>query len=134
MKLWEAMLNGAKLGCQVFGKLSDGEGGTCALGAVMVGIGTRPSAFSADLTTMEYPELMAPATVCIACGEPPRAGGELDLTLWGLIVHLNNDHRWSRQRIAEWLANRELKVTPLVKARKTEQVVESPLSTQEVMR
>lgn len=106
MKLWEAMLEGAKAGPQLFGSLSDGNGGTCAMGAVMKGGGLEVLFHSIEVESSlvtRFPELhenaVCPEDACYICH------GNV---LLNVIVTLNDDHRWSRQRIAEWLANREL--------------------------
>jgi hypothetical protein len=33
----------------------------------------------------------------------PEAGCRKQLLLDSLIIHLNDDHRWSRERIADWV-------------------------------
>jgi hypothetical protein len=113
MKLWQAMLEGAKLGPQVFGHANSdkGDGGTCAIGAVCkaVGVSNAEMVWNNGLNNL-YPELLS-ASNCPQCENKGFEywGFWYEFNLQRVIVHLNNDHRWSRQRIAEWLANRELK-------------------------
>ena len=114
MKLWEAMLKGAKMGPQLFNEQRDGRGGSCAYGALILGLdGPVEYAIDEPCLIWSFPELAYPC----ACPAGPCASYTSGQTLYknapgilqDVIVHLNNDHMWSRQRIAEWLANRELK-------------------------
>lgn len=101
MKLWEAMLEGAKKGPQLFGVSLLPSGESCAFGAIYLGAGINPHR---ERLQDHFPELDR-ETIC------PEADHRN--TLSGVIVHLNDEHNWSRQRIAEWLANRELKFKPM---------------------
>lgn len=102
LKLSDAIRLGAMLGPQVFGKSfsGTGDGGSCALGAADLAIGrTRlldafPWAFKPvkqtvplDLIPDDYP-----------CPED-------NLTF--LIAYLNDHKRWTRERIADWVASLE---------------------------
>lgn len=110
MKLWEAMLAGAKAGAQLFGRRHDDHGGSCALGAIEIASGDGKMAESS------FKELDGKHVTCIECGRDLLACSGISSytrTLAGQVAHLNNDHRWSWQRIAEWLANRELKFKPI---------------------
>lgn len=84
-----------RLGCllrplQAFGTIADTRGGVCALGAMMFGFGADGMGFHvARVTVSDLP--------CPACG---RIRGAADLFT---PAHLNDDHRWSRERIADWL-------------------------------
>jgi len=80
--LAEAILRGSKLGPQCFGKMYIKEA-TCALGASEKGgyRGTIP---------LDDP--------CLVCG----GRGPFNRGL-SLIPHLNDDHRWTREAIADWL-------------------------------
>lgn len=106
MRLWQAMLAGAKLGHQVFGTWSDGSGGTCAMGAVMLGCGYVISGhdwYEAFQGVRErFPELALHADCPV--DEHCTAHGKVSPTLMEVIMHLNDRHHWSRQRIAEWLS------------------------------
>lgn len=123
MKLWEAMLKGAKKGPQLFNTqgIGDGSGGSCAYGAIVAGFGYRLPSEMDEV----FPELNSSAT----CPEGPcdyfTSAGRRFLcspdSVGRAIVHLNNDHRWSRQRIAEWLANRDLKFKPMDAAQVAEE-------------
>ena len=107
MRLWQAMLVGAQRGPQVFGTWGDGHGGTCAMGAVMCGIGCEIDDvwnFNPFTQVREtFPELKLFAD----CPDGQDCGNDTHLqplTLMEVIMHLNDRHKWSRQRIAEWLS------------------------------
>jgi hypothetical protein len=89
MKLSEAIRLGALLHPQLFGafNLIERETGhilrTCAIGAA--------SAAGYDTTRLGNSSV----TQCPAC---QLRGG-----VAGIIAHLNDDHRWTRERIADWV-------------------------------
>lgn len=95
--LSKAMRAGAKLKPQAFGEYTDGVG-TCALGAANEGAGlstdyTRtPDAWLATLHAID--EMPCPECGCGAADD-------------SLIVHLNDWHRWTRERIATFVARLE---------------------------
>jgi hypothetical protein len=111
MKLWEHMLNGAKQGPQVFNAFFGIDEGSCAMGAVAksTGIASFRLADGEDLCQM-FPELRKYAE-CPEKNDNCIINHYYRYSLSNVIVCLNDHHRWSRQRIAEWLANRELKFT-----------------------
>lgn len=91
MKLSEEIRLGAMLRPQAFGHLI-ADGATCAIGAACEAIGQLCCGFPVQ---WEWAHSQAPVT-CLACAKP----------IWSValtIVHLNNDHRWTRERIADWL-------------------------------
>lgn len=106
MKLYEAMLKGAKQGPQVFGEWSNGGTGTCAMGAVMLGCGFQINSHDwydgFVIVRNLYPELGEPAECPIS--STCRHCDGFDPSLMDVIMHLNDKHEWSRQRIAEWLS------------------------------
>ena len=78
--------------------------GTCALGAAAVAIGKAPESLTEfrdsdpyqDLTE-RFPEPHADMRDC------PEKGCQLHHTTTLLVTHLNDDHQWTRERIADWL-------------------------------
>lgn len=106
MRLYQAMLEGSKRTYQAFGTWHDGDGGTCAMGAVMTGLGYVINAHdwyeAFKRMQSEFPELMNDAS-CPECGPIASMWGKVP-TLMDVIMHLNDRHKWSRQRIAEWLS------------------------------
>lgn len=94
-----------RLGCllapvQVFIAESDGSGGACAMGAMRLGFGGHDNGISVSDT---------PAFVAAKCAAKARFGPDKfgpcpDCGRAATDVpHLNDDHRWSRERIADWL-------------------------------
>jgi hypothetical protein len=93
MKLSEAIRLGAMMKPQGFGLGSGNRKAerTCALGA----------AYEAGNVTGSWPSLVqafpivkeAEEQACPACGE----------TQDGLIAHINDHHRWTREEIADWV-------------------------------
>jgi hypothetical protein len=84
---------------QSFGTYFGPEGGSCALGAAYEGIyllprdvqGTRPKRLDRFFDCLENVSRRCPA------------GCRKQVPIAAMIVHLNDDHRWSRERIAAWL-------------------------------
>lgn len=107
MELSDAIKAGAKLHPQAFGLLVTRRKGeivaTCALGAALQAAGC-----SVDHLTETFP-LLASGKLW---PEPPCGCfpvGHLAATVDMLITHLNDDHRWTRERIAAWVRHLERK-------------------------
>ena len=96
MRLSEAIRLGAMIRGQAFGFFFQ-DGQSCAFGAALEAVGTPYGAWelAADVIRDRWPWTWARVAACPDCGEsePVRV----------LIAHLNNDHRWTRARIAEWV-------------------------------
>lgn len=106
MNLSEAIRLGCKMTkptCNKYIELGGGEIKACALGAASVSLGhdyCRPR-HMANALTEAYPFLAERSPVrCPDC-EPNNYRYILPLRL--MITHLNDDHRWTRERIADWL-------------------------------
>lgn len=102
MKLSEAIREGAKLRPQAFGEYLK-AGGTCALGAAYEALCVaedRPvrTWFSEGIHPWETLLLALMDGPCPACGY---------LHYENQIVHLNDTHKWTRERIADWVATQE---------------------------
>ena len=101
MRLSEAIRLGAMSRPQAFGIFfSKDTGGTCALGAALEAIGgldeDDPLSVKHNLLLRRrFPVLLQPLS-CPACGGD-IGGDEMSL------AHLNDTHKWSRERIADWL-------------------------------
>jgi hypothetical protein len=89
MKLSEAISLGAMLSPQAFGFLEDAQGRRCALGAAKAATGG-----STNYTEWKWAYR---GVNCPECGEVKPC----------VISHLNDCHRWPRQRIAEWVSTVE---------------------------
>ena len=96
----EAILSGAeRRPRQSFGTYFGPEGGSCALGAAYDGVyrlpesvrGTHPTRMDRFFHCLENVSKRCPA------------GCRKQVPIAALIVHLNDDHRWTREQIADWL-------------------------------
>src|ERR1041384_7086595 len=112
MRLSEAIRLGALLKAQGFGRYgvrADGPTAvrTCALGAAADAIGmldrlmpvddravvSLASAFPAEWHLLEESVIGSACPVC----------GAVHQTLAGVIAHVNDRHRWTREAIADWI-------------------------------
>jgi hypothetical protein len=94
MSLPDAIREGSKRRPQTRGSLFGSEG-SCALGAALEGAGLNDHDMG-KLVSL-YPELiLAKDIACPQC-EVPLGG--LDM----VIIHLNDDEGWSREKIADWI-------------------------------
>lgn len=101
----EAIREGAKLHPQGFKKFYE-DGRTCAFGAGMQAVASDELFAHFSICYDTYPYLNAD-DVTRSC--PGGCGLFLD-TLAVAIFHLNDDHRWSREQIADWLSEEEEKL------------------------
>lgn len=109
----EAIREGAPLRPQGFG-WTFAEGRTCSIGAGLEAMGclewhtqSDPSDASYQAINASYPYLMAARP--IFCSQPCGEGSN-KATLYSHIVHLNDDHKMSREAIADWLEREEEKL------------------------
>ena len=101
-ELAEAIRDGMRRrGAQAFGDYFDGHGRSCALGAAYDGMYRLP----AD-TGVARPHQLDRLFNCLenTVRRCPEEDCRKRLALGVIIVHLNDDHRWSRERIAGWVA------------------------------
>jgi hypothetical protein len=90
MKPSEALRLGSLNTRQIFGALEDGFGGFCALG-----------------TIMNVMRDAKPVPLDVPLGVPCGCVSQLARP-WSIVVHLNDEHRWSRGEIADWLESEGL--------------------------
>jgi hypothetical protein len=98
-ELAEFIRAGSTRGPQCFGSYFDEKGGSCALGAVYEGVYHLPrhhGKLVPDHLERLFRCLDQVMKVC------PQ-GCTKRLPLAPMIVHLNDDHRLTREQIAEWL-------------------------------
>ena len=100
-ELAEFIRAGSSRGPQCFGSYFDEKGGSCALGAVYEGVYHLPREHGKLV-----PDHLERLFRCLdemtkRC--PDHHECKKRLPLASMIVHLNDDHRWSREQIAEWL-------------------------------
>lgn len=105
MQLSEAIRLGAMLRPQAFGFYFE-AGKSCAFGAAAEASGTTSGAWGrADLQIRgQWPWVFTTRARCPACLEPHHVRR--------IVAHLNNDHRWTRERIADWVESYERCVQP----------------------
>lgn len=99
--LAEAILEGSRRRAeQAFGHYFEGHGRSCALGAAYDGMYHLPSE-----TGAAKPHQLDRLFDCLEnrVRRCPEAGCPKRLALGAIIVHLNDDHRWDRERIAHWV-------------------------------
>ena len=90
---------GSSRGHQCFGSYFDEKGGSCALGAVYEGVYHLPRAHGKLI-----PDHLERLFRCLdEVTKPCPLGCKKRLPLASMIVHLNDDHLWTREQIAAWL-------------------------------
>lgn len=100
MKLSEAMRRGARMGPQAFGRWQTTGGGGCALVSTMNGCGIKVEADMPAIWSMAHLIKMFPElTRIVKCSACIDSVYPLDLA----IIHMNDYHHWSRERIAGWI-------------------------------
>jgi hypothetical protein len=106
MKLSDAMRLGAMTGPQLFREMRDDvSGGSCALGAAAFAAGVDCCLW---IPTQKLPTEWrwidaasgGQRGTCPACDEPL-------LDVQSVILALNDQHRWTREQIADWVATIE---------------------------
>ena len=104
MRLSEAIRLGAMLKRQAFGAIEDEDGNTCALGAAYDAIGElhRGQGYDWSWACRRFPVLKVldgsrGRPKCFLCGTFVES----------IIPHLNDFHRWTRERIADWIQTLE---------------------------
>ena len=95
---------------QCFGSYFDERGGSCALGAAYDGMYEMPreAREPGEIVPRNLERLFhCLEDVVKKCPEKiaaPEVQCRKKLPLGAMIVHLNDDHGWSREQIAEWLS------------------------------
>ena len=107
-ELARAILTGAeRRPKQSFGAYFDGAGGSCALGAAYEGIYLLPRNVG-EAT----PQRMDRFFHCLEnVSRRCPAGCRKQIPIGAMIVHLNDDHLWTREQIADWLEHPPTSVT-----------------------
>jgi hypothetical protein len=111
MLLSEAIRLGGATTKQCTGRLGtvvQGELHTCAMGSAMYAVGELladgqiPNDYIHGVDEFLYRHWPEEASVTVECPECRGWG-----TMVGVILHLNDLHRWTRERIADYVATRE---------------------------
>jgi hypothetical protein len=97
MRLSEAIQLGAMMTSQAFRTLFRGDG-ACALGAALLAVGVAPEQAGRSVRE-RWPWAFAVSVNCPSCGRSHL--------ICQVIVHLNDDHRWNREKIGAWVAGIE---------------------------
>lgn len=100
-ELAQAILDGAhRRPDQAFGEYFEGSRASCALGAAYEGMYRLPR--QADGVRPKHLERLFDCleNTLRSCPE----GCRKRLALGAMILHLNDDHHWTRERIAAWVA------------------------------
>jgi hypothetical protein len=98
-ELAEFIRAGSSRGPQCFGSYFDEKGGSCALGAVYEGVYHLPRNHGKLIPDHLERLFRCLDEVTKRCPQ----GCSKRLPLASMIVHLNDDHRLTREQIAEWL-------------------------------
>lgn len=95
MKVSEAIRLGLKYApIQAFGGMRPTMDSACAIGTAVLGANGAATRFT-DISALVYNK-------CPACGPTCNSVWEFS-KLYGVVIHLNDNVRWSRERIADWL-------------------------------
>jgi len=97
MKLSEAIRLGAMMMPQAFRTLLTDDG-ACALGAALLAVGAQPEE-AVRSALNRWPWASTVSADCPRCGR--------SRTVFRVITHLNDRHRWTREQIAKWVAGIE---------------------------
>lgn len=101
-ELAEFIRNGAlRRPDQAFGEYYSGRNASCALGAAYEAMYRLPRDPGKAHPTRDLDWFFECLDRVKAC---PHEGCRKKLFLAALLVHLNDDHRWSREQIADWLS------------------------------
>lgn len=93
MKLSEAILLGAMMKPQAVRALFNHDG-ACALGGALLAVGATGEPALGSVRN-RWPGVFTVSADCPSCG---RSG-----PVFGVITHLNDNHRWAREQIARWV-------------------------------
>src|SRR5918994_57756 len=94
MRLSEAIRLGAMMRPQAFRTLLTDDG-AYAFGAALLAVGARPEE-AVPSALDRWPWASTVSADCPGCGR--------SRTLFRVITHLNDRHRWTREQIAKWVA------------------------------
>jgi len=87
---------------QAFGDYYTGTTASCALGAAYEAMYRLPADANGKRPTRDLDWFFDCLDTVKRC---PAEGCKKRIFLAALLVHLNDDHRWSREQIAEWLTS-----------------------------
>ena len=94
---------------QAIGHYFEGTRASCALGAAYDGMYRLPGDVAKANPSRDLEWFFTCLDTVKRC---PAETCKKKLSLDALIVHLNDDHRWSREQIADWLGSEPTKTAP----------------------
>lgn len=102
MKLSDAIRLGSMMKPQGFFSGVDSSGGSCAFGAALEAIGRQVGSMVLGVTHVEdWHDLFHGRTLAsLPCGCDPSS---LTNFVFGAVIHLNDQHQWTREAIADWV-------------------------------
>jgi hypothetical protein len=98
MNLSEAIQLGTMMTSQAFRAVFRGDG-ACAWGAALLAVGATPGRAVRSAALSRWPWAFAVSVNCPSCGR--------SRLVCEVIAHLNDDHRWTREKIGAWVAEIE---------------------------
>ena len=98
MRLSEAIRLGTMMTSQAFRAVFTGDG-ACAWGAALLAVGATPERAVRSAALSRWPWAFAVSVNCPSCGR--------SRLVCEVIAHLNDDHRWAREKIGTWVAEIE---------------------------
>ena len=98
MSLSEAIRLGTMMTSQAFRAVFRGDG-ACAWGAALLAVGATPGHPVRAAARSRWPWAFAVSVNCPSCGRSRLA--------CEVIAHLNDDHRWTREKIGAWVGEIE---------------------------
>ena len=98
MNLSEAIRLGAMITSQAFRAVFRGDG-ACAWGAALLAVGAAPEPAVRSAALSRWPWAFTVSVDCPGCGR--------SRLVCEVIAHLNDDHRWTREKIGAWVAEIE---------------------------
>ena len=107
MTLAQAIRAGARRRPQTQGSLFD-KTGSCALGAAIEGM--FGSQALVGNVVLRGPTLMIAIPELRDDASCPESECHVESSLFQVIVHLNDDHYWTREAIADWMGVMEVQV------------------------
>lgn len=112
MRLSEAIRQGSALSSQAFGYFKKGDGSTCALGSAAEAAGFTFKGEQCvigieldEFLRAKFPALAGHKQVPFTC--PDCHEGLISTYFSTIIAHVNDVHKWSREKIADWVEKEE---------------------------
>lgn len=102
MKLSESIRLGALIRPQAFGHTFV-EGKSCALAAALEASGVKPEDLVATFAVSPWHLWDISSNKSVGQVSCPLCGEAFQVGVVSMVVHLNDDHKWTREKIADWV-------------------------------